>query len=67
MFPIKRFLLNVSFTVIFNFEFFLSCDHLFNSHLVSWVEPLHLPSLETIGLAEKEMLCYVTTLPTLVV
>ena len=28
----------------------------FNSHLVLWVEPLYLQSLEAIGLAKKEML-----------
>ena len=49
MFPIKIFLFNASFIAsrsIFNFEF--SICHVttwFNSHLVLWVEPLHLPGL----------------------
>ena len=39
-------------------RFFCHVTTWFNSHLVSRVEPLHLPSLEAIGLAEKEMLCF---------
>ena len=44
IFPIKIFSLNVFFTTWFN------------SHLVLWVKHLYLPCLETIGLAEKEIL-----------
>ena len=33
MFPIKRFLLNAFFTVIFNFEYSLSFDHLIQQSL----------------------------------
>ena len=45
MFPIKMFLLNVSFTAnraIFNFEFLTW----FNAYLVLWVKPLYLPCME---------------------
>ena len=45
MFPIKMFLLNVSFTAnraIFNFEFLVW----FNAYLILWVKPLYLPCME---------------------
>ena len=56
MFSIKMFLLNVSFILnraIFNFGF-LIC-HVTPVHLVLWVDPLHLPSLGGIGLAEEDI------------
>ena len=43
----------------FNFEFWIyHFTTWFNIHLVSWVDPLQLPSLRAIGLVEEGILCF---------